>query len=517
MTHDVVIVGGGAAGAVLAARLSEDPGRSVLLVEAGPDFHGMKQLPDVIREAYGSRNHFARAFGPESKYSWGYRARATDTAASIFVPRGKIMGGSSAVNAQIFLRGVPEDYDSWAEEGNDLWSYEQLLPFFRRNEADPDFHNEFHGSNGPIRLQRFKERDWPPEHRAFYEACRAAGFPDCPDHNHPDSTGVGPLPLNNSERIRWSAAIGYLESARHRVNLQIIGDCLVRRVLFEDNRAVGIEAEAAGKMSQFRGAEIVLCAGAIGSPHLLMLSGVGSAGHLQQKDIPVIADLPGVGQNLRDHPQVSIHVCSPRELIGDGAGPLLQVGLRYTASGSALRNDMFVHSYSFATEEGPHIVSNSEPFGFSITACIYLAFSKGEVKLATADARDRPFLDYNLLSECGDRARLRDCVRLVVAMLRDAAFEDVATERIVPTDEVLVTDQTIDAWMKRAVVTSHHVSATCKMGPDSDQMAVVDQHGKVRYTEGLRVADASIMPDCVRANTNATSMIIGERIANFMK
>ena len=516
MVFDLIIVGGGAAGAVLAARLSEDAGRSVLLLEAGPDFGCMHQLPKVIREAYGGRNHFAHAFGPASKYGWGYRARSTDSSPSMFAPRGKIMGGSSAVNAQIFLRGVPEDYDGWAQAGNDLWGYEQLLPFFCMNESDPDFSDAFHGADGPIRLQRFKEKEWAPEHRTFYEACRAAGFPDCPDHNHPDSTGVGPLPFNNAEGVRWSAAIGYLDPARKRSNLTIKSDCLVHRVLLENQRAVGVEVESGGEVSEVRGDEIVLCGGAIGSPHTLLLSGIGPADHLERMGIHVIAHVPGVGQNLRDHPQVQIVLRSKQEILGDGSEPRLQVGLRYTAKGSDLRNDMFVHSYSFATEEGPYIVSESQPFGFGLTSCIYLAASKGEIKLASADAQVSPLIDYNFLAEAVDRQRLRDCVRMVIDMLQHNAFREIVTERIKPTEADLDSDQTMDAWMDRVVVTSHHISATCKMGPDTDSMAVVDQHGKVRGVDGLRVADASIMPDCIRANTNATSMIIGERIADLM-
>ena len=476
----------------------------------------MDQLPEVIREAYGGRNHLAHAFGPASKYGWGYRARSTDSNPSMFAPRGKIMGGSSAVNAQILLRGAPEDYDGWAEAGNDLWSWEQLLPFFCANEADPDFADSYHGAHGPIRLQRFKETDWSPEHRAFYQACRAAGFPDCPDHNRPDSTGVGPLPLNNADGVRWSAAIGYLDPVRERSNLTIKSDCLVHRVLFENRRATGVEVESTAEVSTIRGGEILVCGGAIGSPHTLLLSGIGPADHLNEMGIRVIAHLPGVGQNLRDHPQVPIALRSKQEILGDGSEPRLQVGLRYTAKGSDLRNDMFVHSYSFATEEGPYIVSDSQPFGFGLTACIYLAASKGEIKLASADAQARPVIDYNFLAEAVDRQRLRDGVRMVVNLLQHNTFKEIVTERIKPTDADLASDQTIDAWMERVVVTSHHVSATCKMGCDTDSMAVVDQHGKVRGVEGLRVADASIMPDCVRANTNATSMIIGERIADLM-
>ena len=521
MTHHTIIIGAGASGAILAARLTEDADRSVLLLDAGPDFSTLETLPEEIRYAYGRpRNLWARAFGIDTQYGWDYHATRTPLvnpaeAEPMFVPRGRITGGSTAVNAMIFLRGVPEDYDDWAARGNDRWGFQELLPFFCKNENDVDFQNEYHGNNGPILAHRFPRAEWAPEHAAFYAACRAAGYTDCPDHNAPDASGVGPLAHNNVDGIRWSTNLGYLNPARGRANLTIQADSLVHRILFQGSRAVGVLVEHGGELQTIYADEIIVSAGAIASPQLLLRSGIGPADDLRNLDIPVVQHLPGVGQNLRDHPQVMVTVRTKAEQPRDWRMPRLNTALTYTASGSHLRNDMILIPCSNAMTDG--VNDDSPPIGFWIVPSIYLAAGAGTLRLTSTDPHVQPALDYNYLVEPFDLVRLREGVRMTIDLLNHAAFAEIIEARVAPADADLTTDAALDQWMLRTVTTSHHSSGTCKMGPAADNMAVVDQFGNVHGIDNLRVVDASIMPDCIRANTNVTSMVIGERVADFIQ
>ena len=317
---DTVIVGAGAAGSVLAARLSRDDRRLLLLIEAGPDFPD-GNLPEEIRYGYGRHpDAWALAHGYETRFGWGYRARATRHQPDMFVPRGRIVGGSSAVNALIFLRGVPEDYDGRAAMGCPDWSFDALLPSLRRVETDHDYSDPYHGSDGPIPVRRFPPAELRPEQQAFLDAC--------PDHNAPDSSGFGPLPFNSLDGVRWSAAMGYLDPVRGRSNLTILPDSLVHRVVTERGRATGVTLRVPGagegEARTVCGDEIVVAAGAIGTPHHLLRSGVGPADHLRQVGLPVACDLRGVGANLRDHPQAAVTVCTSDSYRHDDTAPRLQ-------------------------------------------------------------------------------------------------------------------------------------------------------------------------------------------------
>jgi predicted dehydrogenase (TIGR03970 family) len=508
---DVIIVGAGSAGAILAARLSEDPRRSVLLIEAGSDYPNLATLPTKLKYGYSTAADMLR-----SDHDWGFVGRGTAESGAMAVWRGKVTGGSSAINGEIFLRGIPEDFDAWAARGNDRWTFADVLPYYVKLERDLDMAAPYHGTSGPVPVKRWPRAEWLPPQLAFEAACLAAGFPASPDHNAPDASGVGPLPLNTLDGIRHSTSLAYLSAARGRPNLTIIADCQATRILFDGQRATGIVAQQGGQTTTLLAGEIILSAGAVGSPHLLMLSGVGPAEQLRTARVPVLADRPGVGQNLRDHPHVYATWHPRPGYPMDPDRPRYQLALRYTVPGSSLRNDMQLLMTSYATDRVDRGGDGRTPVGITIQPVLNLARSSGHLTLRSADPTVQPEIDLNLLDDPSDRSRLRDALHLGLALARHPAFADILGDRLAPGDADLTSDAALDAWMRREVTHTNHICGTCAMGPASDPLAVVDQTGRVHGLERLRVVDLSIVPDCVRANTNGTAMMIGERIADLI-
>ncbi|HIM48664.1 MAG TPA: mycofactocin system GMC family oxidoreductase MftG [Dehalococcoidia bacterium] len=510
MKYDHIVVGGGTAGCILAAKLSEDPGRSTLLLEAGPEYPDFEQLPGMLKYGWGLINLQARA--ANSPFNWSFTGKATPQQSEPMpVPRGKVLGGSSAINGQTFIRGAPEDFDTWASWGNDEWSYIKVLPYFRQIENDDDFRDDFHGTNGPIPVRRHKREDWPPLQEAFYQACVSAGYPYNPDNHDPDATGVSLRAENNVDGVRMSMAITHIEPNRNRLNLTIKANVQVMRIVLSGNVATGLEVESGGERFLVEGEQITLCAGAVGSPQLLMLSGIGPRDQLEPLDIPVVVDAPGVGQNMRDHPNVvvrfTVHEDRPDETVARRA-----LRLRYTATASPTPNDMILSPSSLNT-----VVKEDVDPTHSINCGLYLAVGKGELRLVSTDPNVQPSMDYHYLEEPWDRERLREAVRKCVSLLKDGPYGEIVNQRTAPTDADLASDESLDDWMLRNVSTSFHISGTCKMGVADDPMAVVDQYLNVRGIQGLRIADASVMPDVVRANTNVTTMMIAERAVEFIR
>ena len=316
-----------------------------------------------------------------------------------------------------------------------------------------------------------------------------------------------------------STALTYLDPVRYRLNLTIKPNVLATRIVFDGTKASGVDVESGGRKFTVEGEEIVLAAGGIASPQLLMLSGIGPGSHLRNLGIPLVRELPGVGQNLRDHPLVYIELGVKDGVHLDITGPRMQSGLRYTAGGSQLRNDMQIFPYNFGGPTSGDPLGGDWKFrepGLRLTCMLQAAFSAGELSLASAEPHDKPHLSYRYLEDPRDLQRLREAMRICQRLLAHPALEPLIKGWLAPTEENLASDEALDTWLIQNVNTTYHTSGTCKMGPGSDPMAVVDQYGRVKGLQGLRIADLSIAPDVVRANTNATAIMIAERVADWI-
>ena len=521
MHYDFIIVGAGSAGGILAARLSEDQSISVLLIEAGPIHMSYPDMPDAVKYGYGPERAYGEYFYKNSGDARMFVARANDLQPPMLVPRGTTLGGSSSVNAQIFLRGEPDDYDMWASAGNDLWSFDQCLPYFKKLENDLDYAGYWHGNAGPIKCVRHPRHEWNKDDEAFYNSCKKIGFSEVSDHNNPESTGVGPLPFNTVNRIRQSTWLNYVRPVIQRKNLTVIPNAGVKSVQFSGTKADSVLVSTPNGIEEILGGEFILSAGAISSPQILMLSGIGPALELEKLGIKVVQNLQGVGQNLRDHPQVNLSWRAQSDYKFDQKNRSFNVGLRYTATGSNLRNDMFIQPLSYSNGPGKNSVflgdtSTGVDSFLGMAAIIYLAKGSGSLKLRTGDCSVQPFLDYNYLSEQEDLTRLMESVKICIAIGESSEYKTIVTGLADPELDVIESDNKLALWVKQNVKTSHHISGTCKMGLSSDYFAVVNQFGQVHGVSNLRVVDASIMNDCVRANTNLPTMMIAERIADLI-
>ncbi|MFJ3790961.1 GMC family oxidoreductase [Kitasatospora sp. NPDC090091] len=492
-SYDVVIVGGGSAGCVLAARLSADPARRVLLVEAGPDY-GSRALPADLAEGMQ---------GPAASHDWGLRGVGVRGGPPLDLPRGRVMGGSSAVNATFALRGHPADYDAWAAAGAPGWAFDDVLPSFARLERDLDFGAaDYHGSDGPLPIRRYAGAERSAVTDAAEEAITSLGLPLIADHNAPAAVGVAPLPVNAVDGRRISTASAYLDPCRSRANLDILADSLVRDVVIRHGRVTGVRLDGTGEVVP--AGEVIVAAGAYLSPGLLLRSGVGPAADVAVLGRSVVADLPGVGSNLVDHPAVSIDLpfVGP---VGSHARYQL-VATCYSGSVTGPPDLQLVAVGPYPLDAGAH--------GCSIFAALLKPASRGRVLARSPDAAVPPDIDLGYFDHGADLPRLIEGLRLAEAVTRTPAWEAITAAPVAGLPAGVFDDPAVTrAWVRANTWTYHHPVGSCAMGADPEEGAVVGPEARVFGVVGLSVVDASIMPDIPSANTNLPTVMVAEHVA----
>ena len=524
---DYVIVGAGSAGCVLADRLTEDGRNSVLVLEyGGSDRSPVIQMPAALSIPMNSKT-----------YDWGYRTEPEPhlNGRRLHCPRGKVLGGSSSINGLVYVRGHALDFERWEQEGAAGWNYANVLPYFRKAETFRGGADAYRGDDGPLATSPGAKRN--PLYDAFIEAGRQAGYPVSADLNGEQQEGFGRFDMTVKNGVRWSTANAYLRPALKRGNLAVVTRALATGIVFDDRKAVGVAYERAGqkRVAQAR-REVILSGGPLNSPQLLKLSGVGPAAELRALGIEVVADRPGVGENLQDHLEFYFQVASKQPITLYGYTGLFArgiVGLEWLLRGRGLGATNHFEAGGFIRSHPgvryPDIQFHFLPMavaydgsslarehGFQAHVGPMRSKSRGWVRLRSPDPRDPPRIQFNYMSHPDDWAEMRACLRLTREIFAQAAFDPYRGREIAPGAEC-VSDAAIDGFVRDHVESAYHPSCTCKMGARADPQAVVDSETRVIGAESLRVVDSSIMPSITNGNLNAPTIMIAEKAADIIR
>lgn len=523
---DFVIVGAGSAGCVMANRLSENGRNSVLLLEYGGSDRGpFIQMPSALSYPMNM-----------SLYNWGFETEPEPQLGGrvLATPRGKVIGGSSSINGMVYVRGHARDFDTWENMGARGWGFRHVQPYFKRMEHSHGGEDGWRGQNGPMHVRRGSRRN--PLYQAFIEAGRQAGYPVTEDYNGRQQEGFGAMEMTVHLGRRWSAANAFLKPALKRPNLKLQTGALVRRIVLEGKRAVGVEYEVGGEVHLARARrDTIIAASSINSPKLLQISGIGAPQTLAAAGVPVVHALPGVGENLHDHLEIYFQLVSKEPVtlysklnwFSKGL-----IGIEWLMFGTGLGATNHFESCGFirsnAGVEYPDIQYHFLPaamrydgkaafdsHGFQVHVGPMRSKSRGFVRIRSNDPKQPPRILFNYLSHPDDMAEWRACVRLTREIMRQPAMERYAGEEIQP-GKAIETDAQIDSFIRQHCESAYHPCGTCRMGSSDDPMAVVDEHCRVIGTEGLRVADSSIMPQVTNGNLNAPTLMIGEKASDHI-